>query len=98
MLAARQPVGNCDHGVCSGALTRPDRFETTLMAGSWALPEGLFRAAWTSVDEDCKALGRALRVLRRKTGVTHEQAGRAAGVAGEHISAAELGERGGTGN
>ncbi len=47
-----------------------------------------------SVDEDYLALGSALRVLRRKAGMTQEQAGAAVGVGGKHISAAELGERG----
>jgi len=47
-----------------------------------------------SVDKDYLALGSALRVLRRKAGMTQEQAGAAVGVGGKHISAAELGERG----
>jgi transcriptional regulator with XRE-family HTH domain len=46
------------------------------------------------VDEDYEALGRALRVLRRKAGITQEEAGAAAGVGGKHISASEKGERG----
>lgn len=47
-----------------------------------------------SADEDYLALGSALRVLRRKAGMTQEQAGAAVGVGHKHISAAELGERG----
>jgi transcriptional regulator with XRE-family HTH domain len=47
-----------------------------------------------SVDKDYEALGRALRVLRRKAGMTQEQAGAAAGVGFKHISASEKGERG----
>jgi transcriptional regulator with XRE-family HTH domain len=47
-----------------------------------------------TVDQDYQALGSALRVLRRKAGLTQEQAGQAVGVGHKHISAAELGERG----
>jgi transcriptional regulator with XRE-family HTH domain len=47
-----------------------------------------------TVDEDYQALGSALRVLRRKAGMTQEEAGAAVGVGSKHISATELGERG----
>jgi transcriptional regulator with XRE-family HTH domain len=47
-----------------------------------------------TIDQDYLALGSALRVLRRKAGMTQEQAGKAVGVGHKHISAAELGERG----
>jgi transcriptional regulator with XRE-family HTH domain len=47
-----------------------------------------------SIDKDHEALGQALRVLRRKAGMTQEQAGKAAGVGGKHISTSEKGERG----
>jgi transcriptional regulator with XRE-family HTH domain len=45
-------------------------------------------------DADYEALGSALRVFRRKAGMTQQQAGAAAKVGSKHISAAELGERG----
>ncbi len=46
------------------------------------------------VDADYEALGRGLRTLRRKAGLTQEEAGAAVGVGHKHISASEKGGRG----
>jgi len=48
----------------------------------------------TDPDPDYFALGRAMRVLRRKAGLSQAEAAAAVGVRGTHISASELGERG----
>ena len=47
-----------------------------------------------AVDKDFEALGSALRVLRRKAGLTQDEAAAAVDVGGKHISASEKGERG----
>jgi transcriptional regulator with XRE-family HTH domain len=43
---------------------------------------------------DYADLGRALTVLRRRAGLTQEQAGNAVGVGNKHISTVETGRRG----
>jgi len=45
-------------------------------------------------DPDYLALGRAMRALRRKAGLTQAEAAAAVGVRNTHISSAELGYRG----
>jgi transcriptional regulator with XRE-family HTH domain len=44
--------------------------------------------------DDYADLGRALGALRRKAGLTQEQAGAAVGVGNKHLSAVEKGRRG----
>ncbi len=48
----------------------------------------------TNPPDDYGDLGRALRVLRRKAGLTQEQAGAAAGIGNKHLSAVEKNHRG----
>jgi transcriptional regulator with XRE-family HTH domain len=44
-------------------------------------------------DDDSIALGRALRVLRKRAGLTQVQAGEHVEIGGNHLSNVELGER-----
>jgi len=48
----------------------------------------------TNPPDDYADLGRALRALRRKAGLTQAQAGAAVGVGNKHLSAVEKGRRG----
>jgi transcriptional regulator with XRE-family HTH domain len=48
----------------------------------------------TDPPDDYAELGRALGALRRKAGLTQEQAGAAVGVGSKHLSAVEQGHRG----
>jgi len=48
----------------------------------------------TVPPDDYVDLGQALRVLRRKAGLSQEQAGAAVGVGNKHLSAVEKGHRG----
>ncbi len=48
----------------------------------------------TDAAEDYADLGRALRALRRKAGLSQAQAGAAVGVGNKHLSAVETGHRG----
>jgi transcriptional regulator with XRE-family HTH domain len=50
--------------------------------------------AVTNPPDDNADLGQALRVLRRKAGLSQEQAGAAVGVGNKHLSAVEKGRRG----
>jgi len=48
----------------------------------------------TDPPDDDADLGRALRALRRKAGLSQAQAGAAVGVGNKHLSAVEMGHRG----
>jgi transcriptional regulator with XRE-family HTH domain len=48
----------------------------------------------TNPPDDFADLGQALRVLRRKAGLSQAQAGAAVGVGSKHLSAVEKGHRG----
>jgi transcriptional regulator with XRE-family HTH domain len=48
----------------------------------------------TDPAEDYANLGRALRMLRRRVGLSQAQAGEAVGVGNKHLSAVETGHRG----
>jgi transcriptional regulator with XRE-family HTH domain len=48
----------------------------------------------TIPPDDFADLGQALRILRRKAGLSQEQAGAAVGVGNKHLSAVEKGRRG----
>jgi transcriptional regulator with XRE-family HTH domain len=50
--------------------------------------------AMTNPSDDYADLGHALRVLRRKAGLSQAQAGAAVGVGHKHLSAVEKGRRG----
>jgi len=50
--------------------------------------------AVTNPPDDYADLGRALRLLRRKAGLSQAEAGAAVGVGNKHLSAVESGHRG----
>lgn len=48
----------------------------------------------TGTDADLVALGRALRILRRRADLTQAEVGKRVGIRNTHVSAVERGERG----